>query len=382
MGAPITIIGSGLAGYNLARELRKHAPDAPLRIITADAGDFYSKPMLSNGLATNKTAQQLAMKSAGQMAAELKAEVLSATHVSAIHAADKAIETSAGRFEYDKLVLAMGADTFTPGLDGDAAGEVISVNDLADYGRFRTALEGKRRVLLLGAGLIGCEFANDLAASGHQVEVVDMAAWPLSRLLPEAAGRHLRLALEKLGVTFHFGASARSVAHHAAGYAVALSNGMAVETDLVVSAIGLRPRIALAQAAGLAVNRGVVVDRHLRTSDPHIYALGDCAEVDGQVLPFVMPIMQAVRALGPTLAGKPTALSYPAMPVMVKTPACAAVVSPPPTGAEGEWHIESSETGIKALFKSPDGTLLGMALLGAHVSERQALAASLPAILG
>jgi rubredoxin-NAD+ reductase len=381
MHAPITIIGSGLAGYNLARELRKHAPDMPLRIITSDAGDFYSKPMLSNGLSANKTAAQLAMKSREQMAAELKADILSDTKVITIDRHAKVVETSTGRFEYDKLVLGLGADAFTPVIGGDAAGDVISVNDLADYGRFRTLLEGKHKVALLGAGLIGCEFANDLAATGHAVEVIDLAAWPLSRLLPEAAGQRLQAALEGLGVRFHFGVSAKQVDRTDAGYRLTLSNGTSVDAELIVSAIGLRPRIGLAQSAGLAVNRGVVVDRQLQTSDPHIYALGDCAEVDGLVLPFVLPIMQAVRALGPTLAGRPTALSYPAMPVVVKTPVCPTVVSPPALGAEGQWQIESTEAGIKALFVGVDGATLGMALVGAAVSERQSLAPTLPAIL-
>lgn len=379
---PITIVGTGLAGYNLARELRKHAPDVPLRIITADAGEFYSKPMLSNALSTGKTAQQLAMKSAEQMAAELKAEVLVRTRVTAIHAADRALDTSAARLSYGKLVLALGADTFTPGLEGDAAGDVLSVNDLAGYAHFRHCLEGKRRVVILGAGLIGCEFANDLAASGHHhVEVVDLAAWPLSRLLPEVAGVRLKQSLAAIGVGFQLAASVKLVSRQDDGYRVSLSNGAILEADLVVSAIGLRPRIALASEAGLAVNRGIVVNRLLETSEPGIFALGDCAEVDGQVLPFVLPIMQAVRALGPTLAGKPTAVSYPAMPVVVKTPACPTVVSPPSAGAIGEWQIEQSETGLKALFKDNAGNLLGLALLGSATAERQALSPLLPSIL-
>jgi rubredoxin-NAD+ reductase len=381
MTAPITIVGSGLAGYNLARELRKHAPDALLRIITADAGEFYSKPMLSNALSANKTAQQLAMKTAEQMAAELKAEVLPATRLLAIQPAGRAIETSAGRFDYAQLVLALGADTFTPPIEGDGVADVISVNDLADYARFRDRLADAQGVVLLGGGLIGCEFANDMVGAGKRVDVIDLATWPLSRLLPQQAGEHLQAALVVAGVEFHLGASVRAVVRDGSGYRVQLADGRQLSTDLVVSAIGLRPRTALAAAAGLAVGRGILVDRHLRTSDPHVYALGDCAEVDGQVLPFVLPIMQCARALGPTLAGKPTAVSYPAMPVVVKTPACPTVVSPPAAGSVGEWRFEAVEAGLKATFVDGAGRLLGFALHGSAVAERQALAPQLPAIL-
>jgi len=381
MTAPITLVGSGLAGYNLARELRKLLPDAPLRIVTADAGDFYSKPMLSNALTANKTAAQLAMKPVGRMVEELKAQVLNHTRVSAIDRTAKVLHTEAGELPYSKLVLALGADQLLPGLAGDAAAAVISVNDLADYAHFRELLEGKLRVVLLGAGLIGCEFANDLAASGRQVDVVDLANWPLSRLLPEMAGQYLHEKLAGLGVRFHFGTSVQAVDGAAGGYRVSLANGEVLEAELVLSAIGLRPRLQLASAAGLVVNRGIVVNRLLQTSDPDIYALGDCAEVDGQVLPFVLPIMQAARALAPTLAGTPTPVVYPAMPVVVKTPACPTVVAPPAMGSGGAWQVERSETGVKAMFRGEQDQLLGFALLGAATSERQALAQQLPAVL-
>src|SRR5262249_60169848 len=116
------------------------------------------------------------------------------------------------------------------------------------------------------------------------------------------------------------------------GIDIALDNGTMLTADVVLSAIGLRPNFALAQAAGLTVNCGIVVDRSLQTSAPDIYALGDCAEVEGLVLPFIMPITHAARALAATLAGKPTPLAHPPMPGLVKTHACPTIVPPPPPG--------------------------------------------------
>jgi rubredoxin-NAD+ reductase len=123
------------------------------------------------------------------------------------------------------------------------------------------------------------------------------------------------------------------------------------------------------------------VNRLLQTSDADIYALGDCMEIEGLVMPFVMPIMHAARALGATLAGKPTAVSFPAMPVMVKTPACPTIVSPPAPGAVGEWKIEQTPDGIKSLFVDASGKLLGFALNGAATAERAKLAPQLPPVL-
>ncbi|GAB3266744.1 FAD-dependent oxidoreductase [Chitinimonas naiadis] len=381
MAAPITLIGSGLAAYNLARELRKQAPDADLRIVTADAGDFYSKPMLSNGLVANKTAAQLAMKPASKMAEELRADLLTHTRVSAIDRDRKEIVTPEGNLPYSQLVLALGADSISPPLSGSGAAEVLRVNDLADYERYRAALAGKQRVILLGGGLIGCEFANDLAATGHAVEVVDIAGWPLSRLLPEAAGRWMEHRLTEAGVRFHWQTTVSAVEREGDGYLVHCTDGEALQGDLIMSALGLRPRIELAQAAGLQTGRGILVDRQLRTSDPDIFALGDCAEVAGHVLPFVLPIMQATRALGGILAGQAATLSYPSMPVIVKTPACPAVIAPPVDSNAGSWHVEADTEGLRALFKDAAGQLLGLVLLGAATKERQTYAPQLPAIL-
>lgn len=381
MTAPLIIIGTGLAGYNLAREYRKLAPEAPLQLISADGGDFYSKPMLSTALASQKSAAQLVMKPMEKMAEELRAEIWTETPVLRLDPAQRRVHTTRGELAYSQLVLALGADAFTPRLDGDAAGQVLQVNDLTDYARFRAALAGREQVLLLGAGLIGCEFAQDLASSGIQVTVVDPAGWPLSRLLPEAAGRYLQARLEALGVRFCFGQSARAVEQAACRYAVQLADGSTLQADLVLSAIGLRPRTQLAAEAGLAVARGIVVDRQLRSSDAQIYALGDCAEVAGLVLPYVQPIMQSARVLAANLAGQAQLLSYPAMPVLVKTPACPTIVCPPLT-ADGEWECQALEGGLRALYRDGTGRLLGFALLGSATTERATLSAQLPAWLG
>jgi rubredoxin-NAD+ reductase len=378
---PIVIVGSGLAGYTVAREFRKLDAETPLVILSADHGGFYSKPMLSNALAQNKTADALLGKSAEQMAAELKAEVRGHATISAIDSQSRELAVNGEVLAYDRLVLAVGADPIRLPLTGDGADAVLSVNDLDDYRRFRNELEGKRDIAILGAGLIGCEFANDLVGAGYNVTVIDLAPQPLGRLLPAAGGEFLRQRLEAAGVRFHFGTSVQSLARHGQRLRLNLASGAAVEADAVLSAIGLKPRVALAQAAGLKVNRGIVVDRQLHASADGIYAIGDCAEVEGRVLPFVMPIMHAARALAAILAGRDSTLSYPAMPVVVKTPACPAVVCPPDPAAVGEWHVEPAADGLHALFRGAGEKLLGFTLLGSTVAEKTALAAQLPPVM-
>ena len=378
---PIIILGSGLAGYNVAKELRKLDRETPLTVISADSGFFYSKPMLSNALASKKAPAAIALNTPEQMATQLNATVRAKTRVTAIDAAAHTVQIGDETLAYAKLVLALGADQIRLPIAGDAADAIVTVNDLDDYGRFHALLDGQKNVVIIGAGLIGSEFANDLVVAGHRVEVIDIAHQPLGRLLPPAGGALLQEKLAALGVAWHFGVGTKSVDHSGGALRVTLDNGETLQADIVLSAVGLKPRAGLARGAGLTVNRGVMVNRHLHTSDTDIYALGDCMEIEGLVMPYVMPIMHAARALGATLGGKPTAVSFPAMPVMVKTPACPTIVSPPAPGAAGAWQVEATADGVKSLFLDASGKLLGFALNGAATAERAKLTPQLPPVL-
>lgn len=382
MSQPIVIIGSGLAGYAVARELRRLTTDKAVVMVTADHGGFYSKPMLSNALSTGKTPESIINGDAEKMAAQLNITIYSHTRVEAVDTSNQSVELSNGeRLSYSALVMAIGADQVRLPLQGSGVSKILTINDVDDYKHFRDVLADKKRVAIIGAGLIGCEFANDLSATGYQVDVIDISPQPLGRLLPPEAGAYLQQKLEAVGVNFHFNMTVESVDQTDTMMQLRLTNGEKIETEIVLSSVGLTPRINLAKKAGLLVNRGIVVNQLLQTSDKNIFALGDCAEVEGKVLPFVMPITHAARALAATLAGKPTPVVYPAMPVLVKTPACPTVVAPPESGHAGEWRVESNGEGVKAVFQNNSGSLLGFALLGQATAMKNELATKLPPIL-
>jgi rubredoxin-NAD+ reductase len=355
--------------------------DVPITLITREPGYFYSKPMLSTAFANSKLAEQLISSSSEAMAEQLNLTVLSNTDVHSIDTQARLLHTSNGEIAFSKLVLALGADQIQLQLKGTAADSVMTVNDLEDYARFRGAIEGHKRVAILGAGLIGCEFANDLTLGGYSVDVIDLAAHALGRLLPEAAATALEEKLSAAGVRWHFGSTAQSIDAHGDAIRITLANGNTIDTDVVLSAVGLRPRTQLALDAGIKTGLGIEVNRQLQTNLDSIYAIGDCAETEGLVLPYVMPIMQAARALAPTLLGQAASLQYPAMPVMVKTPAYPIVVSPPAKGAQGQWNSTEVEGGMLCRFESNDGQLLGFALLGSATTERAALVKLLPPVL-
>jgi rubredoxin-NAD+ reductase len=380
--AALVVIGSGLAAYTLAREFRKLDRASSLMLVTRDGGGFYAKPSLSNALASGKTPAQLQTRSAEQMALELDAQLRVRREVCAIDPAARQLHLGDGtHIAYQRLVIACGADPIRLPLAGDGAADVQSVNDLDDYSRFRAGLEGARSVVVIGAGLIGCEFANDLASRGIKAILVDPADWPLSRLLPEDAGRYFTDGLRDKGVEFRLHTSVKEVWKAGPAYRLRLADGREVAADRILSAIGLRPRTALAQAAGIACQRGIVANRLLETSAAGIFAMGDCAEIAGLNLPFVMPIMHQAAALARTLAGEATELRYPAMPVTVKTPACPTVVCPPPAGAEGSWRCQPVDGGLQASFDGPDGGVLGFALMGKATAQSQDWAARVPAAL-
>ena len=378
--APIVIIGTGLAGYSTAREFRKLDTETPLELITWDDGHVYSKPMISNALGREQQPLDLPTGDAAKMAADLDARVRTRTRVEAIDTQAKQLQLNGETLAYSQLVLALGADPIRLDLAGDADA-AMSVNDLDDYARFRDAIAGRHRVVVLGAGLIGCEFANDLVTAGYAVEVVELSEHALARLAPREAGDAVSDALQERGVKWHFGVACESIKRDGDSLAVGLSDGRTLLADAVLSAVGLRPRTALAEAAGLEVDRGIVVDRWLRTSDPSVYAIGDCKQIAGLTLPFIMPIMHAARALAKTLGGEATPVRYPAMPVIVKTPAHPAVVSPPTPGSVGDWQVERGPDGVKALYVDAAGAPLGFVLTGKRIIEKAALSKEVPAVL-
>ena len=428
---PIIIIGAGLAGWTTARELRKLDADTPLLLITADSGDFYAKPSLSNAFAQGRGPAQLVSTPAAAMAKAHSVTLLAHTTVQAINPEDRTISASQGQFSYSQLVLATGAQPIRLALAGDATQQVQAINSLDDFSVFHARLTGARsgesapelarpqvshhtnqraqHVLIMGAGLIGCEFANDLAAAGYQISVVDPCSGPIAALLPAPVSAQLAQALSGLGVNWHFGATVKSVSqaaiksNHASApagveanppaFQVELSNGQLVLVDAVLSAIGLRADTTLAQAAGLVCERAIVVDASLQTSQAHIYALGDGAQyaagswgkdgtapkadsatspdsaavAGGRTLPYVMPIMHAARALAATLAGTRTELAFPLMPVVIKTPALPIVVAPPAPGVLGAWH--SPEPGLWQ-FMDAQGQARGFVLTGQQTARR------------
>lgn len=375
---PIVIIGSGMAGYTAAREFRKLNPEHELVMICADDAVNYAKPTLSNALAGKKAPEQIALGDANKMSDQLKMRIEAQTWVKEIQAEQHQLvlekDGQQSTQPYSKLVLAVGANPVRLAIAGDGSDDIHVVNNLDHYKAFRKNLaqHQDKRVMILGAGLIGCEFANDLQNTEHQVTVIDLAPQPLGRLIPDYVAASFQEKLEAIGIHFVLGTTVEKVNKVENGdYQVTLANGQSVVADVVLSAIGLQPNLELAKAADIHCSRGILTNGHLETNQADIYAVGDCAEVNGLLLPYVMPIMQQARALAKTLNGEQTHVHYPAMPVAVKTPAAPLTVLPAPVGVDVTWETEELEDGMIAKAVDSQNTLRGFVLLGATAAKQR-----------
>jgi len=369
----VVVVGSGLAGFGVLRELRKLSPEARLVLVTLEDGHFYSKPALSTALAKGKTAETLITTPAEKMKANLKLDARIWREAEGIDRASKALLTTGGPVHYDSLILATGALPVRPPIAGEAAHRAIAVNQLDHYERFRREMPEGARVLIMGSGLVGTEFANDLITSGYKPIVVDMLPLPLAQLVPPPVGEKVRDALEQEGVKWHLGRKVEAIdyKHTEPGYIATLDDGTVIEADIVLSAVGLRPNIALAQEAGLDTGLGIKVNEYGQTSDPDIYAMGDCAEYQHGLAAYVTPIMAAARGIAPSALGNPTPIRFPPLSVQVKTTLLPINLLPPQKGIAGEWReLESDADGDKHIFVDTDNIVRGYVLTQDKCQER------------
>jgi rubredoxin-NAD+ reductase len=376
--APIIIIGSGLAGYNTVKEFRKLDKDTEILVISQDDAHSYSKPMLSTAIAKGKSADDLSMGDPGKIADQLNISIRNHTTVDRIDTDKKTILIGDEALPYSQLVLASGAIVNKLKFPGSDLEKVVSINDLMDYRQFRSLLdsdgsEGEKHVLIMGAGLIGCEYANDLLAKDYKVTIVDPGKTALASLIPGEAGQALIDGLKEVGCNFEMGSYVKEISEQSGSLTAQLSNDKEIECDLVISAIGLKPNIQLAKDSGIECNHGIVTSAELQTSAQDVYALGDCAEIEGTVRLYVLPLMSSARALAKTLNGETTPVSFSVMPIATKTPACPVIVCPASADISGQWQMEQEGLDICGRYVSDEGTLCGFVLTGKRTVEKQAL---------
>nr|WP_319381244.1 FAD-dependent oxidoreductase [Thiomicrorhabdus sp.] len=367
-------MGAGYAGWQAAEAIRKEMPDAEITLLTACDGTVYPKPALSMALSQGRAAEDLKEATADEKAAELDIGVKVRTKVMNVNAKRKKVTTTGGSFSYKKLVIATGAKAITPKLDGDAAHEVFTLNDLGSYKKFRAELEGKESVAIIGGGLIGTEMAEDLSHLPLKINLMVRESNLMTSLLPESIALNLRHRMTDKGIDIQFNSEVVEINKAEQGYELIKANGGSVHAGIVLAAVGIRPNIELAKKLDLQTQRGIVINAHCQTSDPDVYAIGDCAERDGVVQAFLEPIRRQAKAIAQHLAGQGEEVFDLVSPlVKTKTPSLSIMVSPPLHSESGEWQVTQEDGLDQELLYSEGDKVTGFALSGNQVSHANQL---------
>ncbi|MDW5498777.1 NADH:flavorubredoxin reductase NorW [Pseudomonas lundensis] len=318
MNPGILIIGSGFAARQLVKNLRRQNGSIPIRLIAADSCDEYNKPELSHVISQNQSADALTRQTSGSFAEQFQLTLHPNTRITAIDTQQKRVSSGELCWHYDKLVLAVDASAIVPPVPGHEL--MLTLNSQQEYRDSEWALLKAQRVLILGGGLIGCELAMDFCRAGKQVTLVDKAGSLLSALMPIEASSRLQHCLQQMGVELLLNQQLSALTQQGDAIQATLDNGRQLRVDAAIASVGLRPNVGLAHQANLQINRGIQVNNRLQTSEANVYALGDCAEIDGQLLPYLQPIQFSAMALAKNLLGATEGLKLPAMLVKVKTP--------------------------------------------------------------
>jgi 3-phenylpropionate/trans-cinnamate dioxygenase ferredoxin reductase component len=377
----VVIIGTGQGGFQLAASLRQEGFEDPITMIGDEPGLPYQRPPLSKAYLKDARPETIQLRP--QSFFERNGiRLLAPERAVRIERSDKLVETLTGDFiGYDHLVFATGARNATPPIPGIDAENVFSLRTAADTDRLRDALTRCSKVIVIGGGFIGLEFAAVAVSIGHRVTVVEAATRLMARAISSAMSEHFRQLHEELGTTLIVGKGVTGVLQDdGCMRGVRLSDGSIVEGEIVLLAVGVRPNTELAEVAGLAVANGIVVDASLGTSDPHISALGDCAAFpdpksgDTIRLESVQAATDHARAIARKLTGK--ASNYDAVPWFWSDQAHWKLqIAGFARDTDAEHAIERPD-GRKLVFRFKMGQLLAVETInaaGEHMAARQLL---------
>jgi NADPH-dependent 2,4-dienoyl-CoA reductase/sulfur reductase-like enzyme/nitrite reductase/ring-hydroxylating ferredoxin subunit len=270
----VVIVGGGAAGLAAAEMLRREGYEGSLTMISADEAAPCDRPNLSKDFLAGTAPEDWIPLRSPDYYKDRRIELLLKSRVTTLNLAKKQVELESGKaYGFDALLLATGAEPVKLQIEGAAAGQLNYLRTLADSRAIIAKASSAKRVAVVGASFIGLEVAASLRTRGVAVEVIAPEAQPLERVMGLEVGQFVRQLHEEHGVVFHMGATVKQID----GRTLTLSKGPAVEADFIVLGVGVRPSLTLAEEAGLATERGVVVNQYLETSAPGVFAAGDIA---------------------------------------------------------------------------------------------------------
>jgi nitrite reductase (NADH) large subunit len=363
----LLVIGAGMAAARLSDELARRAPGrCDVTMVGAEPRAPYNRVLLSAALAGEIDDGELALDDASWRS-KANFRLLAGCPVAALDLDRRVARLADGRaLSFDRVVFAAGSTAVRLPIPGAELPGVASFRDLADLTALREAARERRRVAVIGGGLLGIEAATALAKRGAAVTLVHRMDRLMERQLDPRSASFLKRAVERRGVAVRLDVETVAIAGETRAERLVFADGGRLAVDFVVVAVGVRPNVELARAAGLAVKRGIVVDQGLTASLPFVHAIGECAETAGEVCGLVEPVYEHAAVLARRLAGEGDARYVAAAPATHLKVAGAPVFSAGAFDAADAEAItyEDRALGVSKRLTLRDDRLIGAVLVG------------------
>ena len=302
------ILGNGAAGFNAAKAIRERDKTGGVYIISNEEYPSYNRPMLTKSLVAGLDAEQIAIQDASWYEENNVVQILG-RQVTSIDTEEKEILTEDGaKFKYTKLIYALGSECFIPPITGADKPEVVAIRKLSDTQKVTELLEKTKEAVVIGGGVLGLEAAWELKKAHCKVTVLELAPRLMGRQLDVGAGEMLKSIGEGQGIAIHTGVQISAIEGEEHVTGVRLGDGTVIPAQLVIVSCGVRSNIQIAKEAGAAVDRAVIVDSHMASSVPDIYACGDCAQYEGINYAIWPQAVEQGKTAGANAAGEE--LSY------------------------------------------------------------------------
>jgi nitrite reductase [NAD(P)H] large subunit len=363
MSEPLVVIGNGMAAMHLVEELTRRALGRyAIAVIGEEPRLAYNRVLLSAVLAQEVSRSEIELRPA-RWWSHRGVTLLYGRTATAIDPTIRRVRLADGAtLPYARIALATGSRPIRLRVPGMELPGVVTFRDLGDVATIEAAARRGARAVVIGGGLLGLEAAHGLAKAGSQVTIVHLMDRLMERQLDAHAAGMLKKALEARGVTVHLDAETVGIYGKGRAQAVALKDGTQIEADLVVVAAGIRPNVELAHGANLGIDRGILVDDHLQTSRPGIYAIGECAEHRGVCYGLVEPAYEQARVLAAHLAGEEAHYPGSVLATNLKVSGVNVFSAGDFLGAAGTEQLVLSDPGLDTYKKL---VVLGRRLVGA-----------------
>ncbi len=367
MAERLLIIGNGMASVRLLEELtRADAGRHVITVVGAEPSEAYNRVLLSALLAGDVERKDIVLRDAGWYAAR-GIRLISGDAVLAVDASTRQARLASGEvLGFDRCVFATGSNAVRLPLPGIDLPRVMTFRDLADVAMMDKVAASRGRIAVIGGGLLGIEAAYGLAKRGADVTLIHVMDRLMERQLDASAASHLSRALRQLGIRVMLDKQTVAIMGEAAANGLRFADGSTLDADLVVCAVGIKPNAELAKAAGLAVQRGIVVDDRLSASVDRFHAIGECAEHRGIAYGLVEPAHEQARVLAAVLSGNEAAFTGMVLATNLKVSGVPVFSAGDFLGGEGTASavLDDRDRGVyrKLVFRAD--ALVGCVLVG------------------